>query len=93
MNSDDGLPAAELLKRSKGKQAIVAQLTDNFSSDKNADVVAATRNGILATNTPDAEAAHLTTDVNSKAGNHAHNAGVLRPSIVGHVFKLYGARR
>ena len=71
INSDDGLPPAELLKRAKGKQAIVAQLTDRFTAEvleqldgvrvisdvavgyDNVDVAAATRNGILITNTPD----------------------------------------
>ena len=32
VNSDDGLPAAELLARCRGKQAIVSQLTDKFSA-------------------------------------------------------------
>lgn len=32
VNSDDGLPAAELVSRCRGKQAIVSQLTDKFSA-------------------------------------------------------------
>lgn len=32
VNDDDGLPAAELVQRARGKQAIVAQLTDKFTS-------------------------------------------------------------
>lgn len=31
-NSDDGLPAEELLQRIRGKQAVVSQLTDRFSA-------------------------------------------------------------
>ena len=31
-NSDDGLPAEELLRRVRGKQAVVSQLTDKFNS-------------------------------------------------------------
>ena len=31
-NSDDGLPAEELLRRIRGKQAVVSQLTDRFSA-------------------------------------------------------------
>jgi lactate dehydrogenase-like 2-hydroxyacid dehydrogenase len=71
VDSDDGLPAPELLSRACGKQAIVSQLTDRFSADvldqlegvrvianvavgyDNIDVPAATRKGILVTNTPD----------------------------------------
>ncbi len=71
VNSDDGLPAAELLSRSRGKQAIVSQLTDRFDAAAieklegvrvlanvavgfdNVDVPAATRMGIMVTNTPD----------------------------------------
>lgn len=71
VDSDDGLPAAELIPRARGKQAIVSQLTDRFSADvldqlegvrvianvavgfDNIDVPAATRKGILVTNTPD----------------------------------------
>jgi lactate dehydrogenase-like 2-hydroxyacid dehydrogenase len=33
IDDDDGLPAAELLQRARGKQAIVAQLTDKFTAD------------------------------------------------------------
>src|SRR5215472_12811381 len=69
--SDDGLSAEELLEKVKGKQAIVSQLTDKFSSGvidrlegiriianvavgfDNIDIGAATRRGILVTNTPD----------------------------------------
>jgi lactate dehydrogenase-like 2-hydroxyacid dehydrogenase len=32
VESDDGLPAAELLERIRGKQAVVSQLTDKFSA-------------------------------------------------------------
>jgi glyoxylate reductase len=71
VDNDDGLPAAELLERARGKQAIVAQLMDKFSAGvidqlegikiianvavgfDNIDVPAATRKGILVTNTPD----------------------------------------
>src|SRR5579885_1597884 len=71
VDSDDGLPAAQLIPRARGKQAILSQLTDRFSADvleqlegvrvianvavgfDNIDVPAATRKGILVTNTPD----------------------------------------
>jgi lactate dehydrogenase-like 2-hydroxyacid dehydrogenase len=71
VNSDGGLTASELLERSRGKQAIVSQLTDKFTPEvigqldgvrvlanvavgfDNIDVRAATRAGILVTNTPD----------------------------------------
>jgi lactate dehydrogenase-like 2-hydroxyacid dehydrogenase len=33
VNSDDGLPPAELLSRARGKQAVVSQLTDQFTRD------------------------------------------------------------
>lgn len=70
-DSDDGLTAAELAARVRGKQAVVSQLTDKFSAAviesldcvrvianvavgfDNIDVPAATRKGILVTNTPD----------------------------------------
>ena len=70
-NSDDGLPAEELLRRLQGKQAAVTQLTDKFTPEvlerlngirvianvavgfDNINVPAATRRGILVTNTPD----------------------------------------
>lgn len=32
VDSDDGLPAAELLQRMRGKQAVVSQLTDKFTA-------------------------------------------------------------
>lgn len=69
--TDDGLPAEQLLRRARGKQAIVSQLTDKFTADvinqlqgirvianvavgyDNVDLDAATRAGILVTNTPD----------------------------------------
>jgi len=69
--SDDGLAAEELLKRIRGKQGVVSQLTDKFPAAvidqlegvrvianvavgfDNIDVAAATRRGILVTNTPD----------------------------------------
>ncbi len=68
---DDGLSGAQLLERSRGKSAIVSQLTDKFTADvieqlngvrvlanvavgfDNIDVPAATRKGIVVTNTPD----------------------------------------
>jgi len=71
VDNDDGLSAEELLQRAQGKQAIIAQLTNRFSSDvidslkgikiianvavgfDNIDVPAATRKGILVSNTPD----------------------------------------
>ncbi len=71
VNSDDGVPAAELAQRIQGKHAVVSQLTDKFDSAfietlsglrvianvavgyDNIDVGAATRKGILVTNTPD----------------------------------------
>lgn len=71
IDNDDGLTAEQLLERSRGKQAIIAQLTNRFSADvidalagiqiianvavgfDNIDVPAATRKGILVTNTPD----------------------------------------
>lgn len=70
-DSDDGLSAAELAERIRGKRAVVSQLTDKFSADvlatlddiqvisnvavgfDNIDIPAATRKGILVTNTPD----------------------------------------
>jgi lactate dehydrogenase-like 2-hydroxyacid dehydrogenase len=70
-DSDDGLSAAELLARIRGKQAVVSQLTDKFPAAvidqldgvriianvavgfDNIDVSAATKRGILVTNTPD----------------------------------------
>jgi D-3-phosphoglycerate dehydrogenase len=69
--SDDGMPAEEFLRRAKGKQAIVSQITDKLDAAvieqldgvrilanvavgfDNIDVPAATRRGILVTNTPD----------------------------------------
>src|ERR1700692_1376861 len=69
--TDDGLTAAELQQRLRGKQGVVSQLTDKFTPDvigalegirvianvavgfDNIDVPAATRKGILVTNTPD----------------------------------------
>lgn len=69
--TDKGLSAAELRARVKGKQGVVSQLIDRFSSEviaqldgvriianvavgfDNIDVPAATRKGILVTNTPD----------------------------------------
>ncbi|HTS50787.1 MAG TPA: D-glycerate dehydrogenase [Bryobacteraceae bacterium] len=71
VGSDDGLTAEELKVRLRGKQGVVAQLTDRFSAEvidalegvkiianvavgfDNIDVPAATRKGILVTNTPD----------------------------------------
>ena len=71
VGNDDGLTAEELNQRLRGKQGVVAQLTDRFSADviaslegvriignvavgfDNIDVPAATRKGILVTNTPD----------------------------------------
>jgi lactate dehydrogenase-like 2-hydroxyacid dehydrogenase len=71
VESDDGLPAEELQRRSRGKQGIVSQLTDKFTAERleqlqgvrvianvavgfdNVDLAAATRRGILVTNTPD----------------------------------------
>jgi lactate dehydrogenase-like 2-hydroxyacid dehydrogenase len=71
VDSDDGLPPSELIRRSRGKQGIVSQLTDKFSADQiaklegvrvisnvavgfdNVDLEAATRAGVLVTNTPD----------------------------------------
>jgi glyoxylate reductase len=71
VDNDDGIPAAQLLERARGKQAIVSQLTDKFTAEvldrldgvrvisnvavgfDNVDVPAATRRGILVTNTPD----------------------------------------
>ncbi len=70
-DSDDGLSAAELLARIRGKQGVVSQLTDKFPAAvidqldgvriianvavgfDNIDVAAATKRGILVTNTPD----------------------------------------
>jgi len=70
-DSDDGLTAAELLARIRGKEAVVSQLTDKFSPAvieqlagvriianvavgfDNIDIPAATRKGILVTNTPE----------------------------------------
>jgi glyoxylate reductase len=69
--TDDGLSAEELQERVRGKQAVVAQLTDKFTPAvidgldgvkiianvavgfDNIDLAAATRKGILVTNTPD----------------------------------------
>ncbi len=72
VDSDEGLTAEELLRRSRGKKGIVSQLTDKFDAARiaeldgelrvlanvavgydNIDVPAATRKGILVTNTPD----------------------------------------
>ena len=71
VGNDDGLTAEELKARVRGKQGVVAQLTDRFSAEvidslegvkiianvavgfDNLDVPAATRKGILVTNTPD----------------------------------------
>ncbi|MGE5569261.1 MAG: 2-hydroxyacid dehydrogenase [Rhodospirillales bacterium] len=71
IDSDDGLPPEELLRRSCGKQGIVSQLTDKLTGERlaklqgvrviahvgvgydNIDVAAATRCGIMVTNTPD----------------------------------------
>ena len=71
VESDDALPPDELIARSRGKQGIVAQLTDRFNAEQlarlagvrvisdvavgydNVDLEAATRHGILITNTPD----------------------------------------
>jgi lactate dehydrogenase-like 2-hydroxyacid dehydrogenase len=70
-DSDDGLTAAELAERIRGKVAVVSQLTDRFDAPviesldgvkvisnvavgfDNIDVPAATRKGIMVTNTPD----------------------------------------
>ena len=69
--TDAGLPVAELLLRLRGKQGVVAHLTDKFTPEvidalegirvianvavgfDNINVPAATRKGILVTNTPD----------------------------------------
>jgi lactate dehydrogenase-like 2-hydroxyacid dehydrogenase len=69
--TDDGLPNDQLLDRLRGKQAILAQLTNKFTAEvidsldglkiianvavgfDNIDVPAATRKGILVSNTPD----------------------------------------
>ncbi len=69
--TDDGLPQEQLHNRLRGKQAILAQLTNKFTPDviesldglkiianvavgfDNIDVAAATRKGILVSNTPD----------------------------------------
>ena len=74
--SESGIPASDLGRRVKGKNAIVSQLTDKFDAsmiDKlegvrvianvavgfdNIDVPAATRKGILVTNTPDVLTRH-----------------------------------
>ena len=71
VESDDALTPDELIARSRGKQGIVAQLTDRFNTEQiarlegvrvisdvavgydNVDLEAATRHGILVTNTPD----------------------------------------
>ena len=71
VGNDDGLTPEELRARVRGKQGVVAQLTDRFSAEvidslegvkvianvavgfDNLDVPAATRKGILVTNTPD----------------------------------------
>jgi lactate dehydrogenase-like 2-hydroxyacid dehydrogenase len=71
VDSDDGLTAAQLTGRARGKQGIVSQLTDKFDAAQiakldgvrvianvavgfdNVDLDAATRQGILVTNTPD----------------------------------------
>ena len=71
VESDDALTPDELIARSRGKQGIVAQLTDRFNAEQiarlegvrvisdvavgydNVDLDAATRHGILITNTPD----------------------------------------
>ena len=71
VESDDALAPDELIARSRGKQGIVAQLTDRFNAEQlarlegvrvisdvavgydNVDLDAATRHGILITNTPD----------------------------------------
>jgi lactate dehydrogenase-like 2-hydroxyacid dehydrogenase len=71
VDSDDGMPADELARRLRGKQAVVSQLIDSFSAGvlgtlddirvisnvavgfDNIDLPAATRRGILVTNTPD----------------------------------------
>jgi len=71
VESDEGLPADQLLPRLRGKQAILAQLTNKFTPEvidsldglkiianvavgfDNIDVPAATRKGILVSNTPD----------------------------------------
>jgi lactate dehydrogenase-like 2-hydroxyacid dehydrogenase len=70
-DSDAVLPTEELIRRSRGKQAIVSQITDKFDAGviarldgvrvianvavgfDNVDLAAATRHGILVTNTPD----------------------------------------
>jgi lactate dehydrogenase-like 2-hydroxyacid dehydrogenase len=70
-NSDDGLDAAALALRIRGKQGVISQLTDTFDAAviakldgvrvisniavgfDNINVPAATRAGILVTNTPD----------------------------------------
>jgi glyoxylate reductase len=71
VGNDNGLTSEELKVRLRGKQGVVAQLTDRFSAEvidslegvkiianvavgfDNLDVPAATRKGILVTNTPD----------------------------------------
>src|SRR5579872_336075 len=71
VGNDDGLTAEELKVRLRGKQGVVAQLTDRFGAEvidalegvkiianvavgfDNIHVPAATRKGILVTNTPD----------------------------------------
>jgi D-3-phosphoglycerate dehydrogenase len=68
--TDDGLPREELIRRARGKQAIVSHLTDKLDGPMldsldglrvianvavgfdNIDIAAATRRGILVTNTP-----------------------------------------
>jgi lactate dehydrogenase-like 2-hydroxyacid dehydrogenase len=58
VGEDAGLTADQLRTRLIGRQAVVSQLTDRFSANvavgfDNIDVPAATRKGILVTNTPD----------------------------------------
>ena len=103
--SDDGLPAEQLVSRSRGKQGIVSQLTDKLDAARlesldgirvianvavgydNIDIPAATRLGILITNTPD-----VLTDTTADLA-FALLLAAARRIVEGHQFVLSGQWR
>ncbi len=105
VESDDALSPEELIARARGKQGIVAQLTDRFNAEQiarlegvrvisdvavgydNMDLEAATRHGILVTNTPD-----VLTDTTADLA-FALMLATARRMVEGHLYVLSGQWR